>query len=183
MNHVQNAEIGRRVPKEIMMPITSIPRYIKTLKKPLTFLLLFLPCGIASANPIIINHSHDFLWISSAYGHIPFWYAALATICALFIEYLALKALSGSQEPKIAKLGRKFLTINSVTFPLTQVIAFWLGPFSEILPIVGEKLFYNRDKRFKSWGYKGWLAILSVNLLSYLVGLLFAAAYLWVHAA
>jgi hypothetical protein len=149
----------------------------------LTILPLLLLCAPAGANPIAINHSHDFLWIFSAYGQIPLWYAILAAACALFLEYLALKALAGLREPKIAKLGRNFIIINSVTFPLTQVIALWLGPFSEILPIVGEKLFYNRDKRFKSWGYKGWLVIFGVNLLSYLAGFIFVAAYLRIFAA
>jgi hypothetical protein len=153
------------------------------MRKILILALLLLLIPDANANPIVINYSHDFLWFSSVYGMTPIWIPIATSLFALMLEFIALKLLVGTRMSKISNVGRKFVIINSVTFPATQVVAFWLGPVSEFLPIVAEKLFYNRDNQFKAWGYKGWLVVIGVNLLSYLAGIVFSEIYLRVAYA
>jgi len=151
---------------------------IRDMRQFLILALLLLLSAEASANPIVINYSHDFLWFTSVYGKTPIWIPIVTSLFALLLEYIALKLLVGIKEPKIRNFGAKFVVVNSVTFPATQVVAFWLGPLSEFLPVVAEKLFYNRDKKFKEWVYKGWLVVIGVNLLSYLAGIVFTELYL-----
>ena len=131
----------------------------------------------ASANPIIINFSHDFLWSVTLWGEMPLWVPILAAVVALLAEFFFVKALIGRDVPKIQNFGVKFVIIHSVTFPLTQFAALWLGPISELIPVLGEKCFYNRDKSFKSWGYKGWLVVICSNVLSYFIGYLVGEIY------
>lgn len=148
------------------------------MRKLLTPVLLLFHCSQAIANPIVINYSHDFLWYTSVCQDTPLWIPIVSSILALALEFIALRFLVQIEEPKIDNLGKKFLIINSVTFPLTQIAAFWFGPASELFPIIVEKMFYNRDTKFKEWGYKGWLALIGVNLFSYAVGILFSELYL-----
>ncbi len=148
------------------------------MRKLLTPVLLLFLGSQAIANPIVINYSHDFLWYTSVYQDTPLWIPIVSSILAVALEFIALRFLVQIGEPKIDNLRKKFLIINSVTFPLTQIAAFWFGPASELIPIIVEKLFYNRDTKFKEWGHKGWLAVIGVNLFSYAVGILFSELYL-----
>ena len=146
----------------------------------LTVAVLLVGVMFASAcyaNPILINFSHDELWGMSIYGPIPLWIPIAAGVAAIAVEFLVLRTLVGGDDPKIQQFGRKFAAIHVVTFPLTQVVSFFMGPITEVMPIVLEKLFYSRDPKFKAWGRKGWFVVVLGNLCSWLIG--FTAAELY----
>lgn len=97
--------------------------------------LLFLPFTVL-ANPIVIHHSHDFLWWwGISQGEIPLSYGLFTAMIGLSLEYVLLRTFLKHQ---IHHLGRKFIFINSLTFPLTQILAYYTGFLSELLPIISE---------------------------------------------
>ena len=146
------------------------------MKRNLCFLALLLVVSVANANPIVIHHSHDFIWWWGIWqGKIPICYGLITAFISLSIEFLFLWLLL---RHKIEKLGIKFVGINSITFPITQFAAYNTGVLSELIPIIVEKVFYNRSKGFKCMGYKGWVFVIVGNAISWFVGYLSTYIYL-----
>jgi hypothetical protein len=143
----------------------------------LLYLLALLLISVeVQGNPIIIHHSHDFIWWwGIRQGDIPLWYGLITALIGLSLEFLFLWSFL---RRKIQNVGIKFIGINSITFPITQVLAYFTGFLSELVPIITEKLFYNRNKDFMSIGYRGWLVIIVGNALSWFIGYLSTHVYM-----
>ncbi|MCW8890239.1 MAG: hypothetical protein OQL20_06230 [Sedimenticola sp.] len=131
--------------------------------------------GEVQSNPIIIHHSHDFIWWwGVGRDGMPIWYGFITALIGLSLEFIFIWLYL---RHRIQRLGGMFIGINSITFPITQLIAYPVGVLSELMPIIGEKLFYNRNNDFKRMGYRGWALIIAGNALSWLVGYLSTHIY------
>jgi hypothetical protein len=137
------------------------------------FLIIWLIIGIvmltpwpAQANPIGFN-----LFLYGAIESrnlIPM--VILVSGTALLAEYLLTREWLARRKLSWQAASRLFLRVQIISFPVTQVLALFVGPLAEVFPLLYETIQYSRV--LKTRKKSAILPVIILNLTSFLVGII-----------